>query len=159
MATVYYVHTAPGSYIATAENDEPANGPLTAPMVPVAQSVYQQELLGIWQALNIDDLHLQFSRDKDREGPKVLDNATLDVGKTYAIFIPDLPELGYSQVDFDLDTVFFHTELSAPWDYNGTDGFGFNIKVSFGAVATHTIDAHVTYGGGTFTISATFDVD
>lgn len=159
MAIVYYIHTAPGSFIATAENDEPTNPPYTSPWVAVTQSVYQTELLGVWQGLFLDDLNLKFSRDKDRESPKDLDNATLDLGKTYAIFIPDLPELGYTQVDFDLDTVFFHSEVGAPWDYNGTDGFGFNIKVSFGAVATHTIDAHVTYGGGTFTISATFDVD
>lgn len=159
MATVYYVHTAPGSFIATAENDEPANQPLTAPMFPVAQNVYQQELLGVWQGLSFDDLNLKVSRDKDREDPRDLDNATLDLGKSYAIFLPDLPDLGYTQVSFDLDTVLFHTELSTPWDYNGTDGFGYNIKVSFGAVATHTIDAHVTYGGGLFTVSATFDVD
>lgn len=159
MAIVYYVHTAPGSFIATAANDEPTNGPLVPPMFPVAQNVYQQELHGIWQAINIGDLHLQVSRDKDREGPKDLSNATLDLGKTYAIFLPDLPDLGYTQVVFDLDTVPFHTETGAPWDYNGTDGFGFNQKVSFGAAATHTIDAHVTYGGGTFIVSATFDVD
>lgn len=159
MAAVYYVHTAPGSYIATAENDEPANGPLIAPMVAVTHTVYQQELLGIWQAIDIEDLHLHVSRNKDRSSAEVLDNTTLDLGKTYAIFLPDLTDLGYTQVAFDLDTVPFHTEVGAPWDYNGTDGFGFNIKVSFGAAATHTIDAHVTYPGGTFTVSATFDVD
>lgn len=159
MATVYYVHTAPGSFIATAENDEPANDPYVAPWVAVAQGVYQQELLGVWQSLGIEDLFLKVSRDKDREDSKNLDNATLDVGKSYAIFLPDLPELGYTQVDFELDTVPFHTEVGAPWDYNGTDGFGFNVKVVFAAPGTHTIDAHVTYGGGTFTVTASFDVD
>lgn len=155
MATVYYVD--PGN--ATAVNDEPANQPFDPPLVVVPQSVYQQELLGIWQSQDFSDLYIKVSRDKDREDSRNLDNATLDLGKSYAIFIPDLPDLGYTQVDFDLDTVPFHTELSAPWDYDGTDGFGFNIKVSFGVAATHTIDAHVTYGGGVFTISATFDVD
>lgn len=161
MAIVYYVHTAPGSFIATAENDEPLNPPIGPPWVAVPQSTYQAELLGVWQGpfIDLQDLYVKVSRDKDREDSKNLNNATLDVGKTYAIFIPDVLELGYTQVDFDLDTVFFHTETGAPWDYNGTDGFGFNQKVSFGAPGTHTIDAHVTYGGGTFTISATFDVD
>lgn len=159
MATVYYVYTAPGTYQATAENDEPANAPLTAPWVAVSHSVYQQELLGVWQWLGIDDLFLKVSRNKDREGTSNLDNNTLDLGKTYAIFLPDLPDLGYTQVDFDLDTVPFHTETSAPWDYDGTDGFGYAQKVLFGVAASHTIDAHVTYPGGTFTISASFDVD
>lgn len=158
MAIVYYVHTAPGSFIATAENDEPLNDPLPAPMVAVSQSVYQAELLGVWQLQDINQLHLQFSRSKDRELNSQLDNATLDTGKTYAVFLYDLPELGYTQVDFDLDTVFHNTETSAPWDYDGTDGFGFAQKVIF-TPGSHTIDAHVTYGGGTFTISATFDVD
>lgn len=155
MATVYYVD--PGN--ATAENDEPANPPFGPPLVAVPQSVYQQELLGIWQSQGYDQLNLKVSRNKDRTPEEDLDNSTLDLGKTYAIFLPDLPDLGYTQVDFDLDTVPFHTEVGAPWDYNGTDGFGFNIKVSFGVAATHTIDAHVTYPGGTFTVSATFDVD
>lgn len=163
MATVYYVLNFPGSYTATAENDEPANAPFGAPWVPVSQSVYQTELLNVWLGPNIDldDLKIKVSRDKDREDAKSLDNATLDVGKTYAIFVPEFPgiQLGYTQIDFDLDTVFFHTETSAPWDYNGTDGFGFAQKVSFGAPGSHVIDAHVTYGGGTFTISAAFDVD
>lgn len=155
MATVYY---ADGCN-ATAENDEPANDPLSPPLLPVTQSVYQQSLLCIWQSQAYDQLNLKVSRNKDRTPEEDLINSTLDVGKTYAIFLPDLPDLGYTNVDFDLDTVPFHTETSAPWDYNGTDGFGFNIKVSFGAPGTHTIDAHVTYGGGLFTVSATFDVD
>lgn len=158
MATVYYIDTAPGSFIATAENDEPANDPFGPPLVAVSQSVYQAELLGIWQAIDINELHLQVSRSKDRENPQQLDNATIDTGKTYAVFLYDLPELGYTQIDFDLDAVFHHTETGTPWDFDGTDGFGFAQKVVFGA-GTHTIDAHVTYGGGTFTISATFDVD
>lgn len=158
MAIVYYVNTAPGSFIATAENDEPLNAPFGAPWVAVSQSVYQAELLGVWQGLFLDDLKLKVSRNKDREGAVSLDNNTLDTGKTYAVFLPDLPELGYTQVDFDLDTVFHHTETGTPWDYDGTDGFGFAQKVIF-TPGSHTIDAHVTYGGGTFTISATFDVD
>lgn len=160
MAIVYYVHTAPGSFIATAENDEPLNAPYGAPWVAVSQSVYQAELLGVWQDPGIDlsDLYLKVSRNKDREGAVSLDNNTLDTGKTYAVFLPDLPELGYTQIDFDLDTVFFNTELSAPWDYAGTDGFGFANKVIF-TPGSHVIDAHVTYGGGTFTVSASFDVD
>lgn len=158
MATVYYIDGPPGSFIATAENDEPANGPLGPPLVAVSQSVYQAELLGVWQAQNINELRLQFSRSKDREGGLQLDNATLDTGKTYAVFLPDLIELGYTQVDFDLDTVPVHSETGAPWDYDGTDGFGFANKVIF-TPGTHVIDAHVTYGGGSFTISASFDVD
>lgn len=158
MAIVYYVHTAPGSFIATAENDEPLNSPFGPPWIAVPQNVYQQELLGVWQGIDINELHLQVSRSKDRENPQQLDNATVDTGKTYAVFLFDLPQLGYTQVDFDLDTVPVHTELGAPWDYDGTDGFGFAQKVIFTA-GSHTIDAHVTYGGGTFTISATFDVD
>jgi len=154
MATVYYVD--PGN--ATAENDEPANPPLQPPLVPVSHSVYQQELLGIWQSIDIDGVHLQVSRSKDREQAQRLDNATLDTGKTYAVFLVDLPELGYINVNFDLDSVLHHTETGAPWDYDGTDGFGFAQKVIF-TPGTHTIDAHVTYGGGNFTISATFDVD
>lgn len=158
MAIVYYVHTAPGSFIATAENDEPLNAPYGAPWVAVSQSVYQTELLGVWQGLFLDELNLKVTRNKDREGAVNLDNNTLDTGKTYAVFLPDLPELGYTQVDFDLDTVFQNTETGAPWDYAGTDGFGFATKVIF-TPGSHTIDAHVTYGGGTFTISASFDVD
>lgn len=160
MAIVYYVLTAPGTFQATAENDEPLNDPLGAPWVAVAQSVYQAELLGVWQdpGIDLDDLKLKVTRNKDREGAVSLDNNTLDTGKTYAVFLPDLPELGYTQVDFDLDTVFQNSELGAPWDYAGTDGFGFANKVIF-TPGSHTIDAHVTYGGGTFTISADFDVD
>lgn len=155
---VYYVHTSPGSYIAAAENDEPTNDPFVAPMVAVSQSVYQAELLGIWQTIGYDQLNLKVSRDKDRSPEQDLDNATLDTGKSYAVFLPDLPDLGYTNVDFDFDTVFFHTETSAPWDFNGTDGFGFAIKVP-AAGGSHTVDAHVTYGGGTFTVSASFDAD
>lgn len=158
MAIVYYIDTAPGSYIATAENDEPANPPFSPPLVPVSQSVYQAELLGIWQFQDINELHLQVSRSKDRENSQQLDNATIDTGKTYAVFLHDLPELGYTQVDFDLDAVFVSSELGAPWDYAGTDGFGFANKVIF-TPGSHTIDATVTYGGGSFVISATFDVD
>lgn len=158
MATVYYVSGAPGTFVGTAENDEPANAPFGPPMVAVSQPVYQAELVGVWQGLDINEMHLQFSRSKDRELNAQLDNATLDTGKTYAVFLYDLPELGYTQVDFDLDTVPVHTEVGAPWDYDGTDGFGFAQKVIF-TPGTHVIDAHVTYGGGTFTISATFDVD
>lgn len=160
MATVYYVLNAPGSYVATAENDEPTNPSFGPPWVAVSQSVYQTELLNVWLGpfIDLDGLKLKVSRNKDREGAVNLDNNTLDVGKTYAVFIEDLPELGYTQVDFDLDTVFHHTETSAPWDYDGTDGFGFAQKVVFPA-GSHVIDAHVTYGGGTFTISASFDVD
>lgn len=158
MATVYYIQGPPGSFIATAENDEPANAPFGPPLVAVPQNVYQAELLGVWQGIDINELHLQVSRSKDRENPQQLDNATIDTGKTYAVFLPDLPELGYTQVDFDLDTVFQNSEAGAPWDYAGTDGFGFATKVIF-TPGSHTIDATVTYGGGSFVISATFDVD
>lgn len=165
MAIVYYVDTAPGTFVAAAENDEPANSPLQPPLVVVTQSQYQAELVGIWQdpSIDLNELYLQVSRSKDRENPQRLDNSTLDTGKTYAVFLYDpllqgLADLGYTQVDFDLDTVFQNSEVSAPWDYAGTDGFGFANKVIF-TPGSHTIDAHITYGGGTFTISATFDVD
>lgn len=155
MATVYYADPC----VATAENDEPANAPLDPPLFPVSHAIYQQNLLCVWQNQFYDQLNLKVSRNKDRTPDEDLDNSTLDVGKSYAIYLPDLFDLGYTNVDFDLDTVPFHTETSAPWDYNGTDGFGFNQKVVFAVAGTHTIDAHVTYGGGLFTVSATFDVD
>lgn len=102
--------------------------------------------------------NLLFSPSKKRTNPQFLNDGFILSSSLVAIFIEDNPVLGITQIDFDLDTVLHHTETGAPWDYDGTDGFGDANRVTF-AVGTHTVDAHILATTGNFTVSATFEVE
>jgi hypothetical protein len=105
-----------------------------------------------------DLLRIQFSRSEARANAGLLNGATIDAGKQYAVFMNDIPSLGITSVAWYLNGVHVHTEGSAPWDYAGTTGGGGSNRVTFAAGA-HTIDAEVTDSGGTFSLSVTFLVE
>lgn len=103
-------------------------------------------------------VRLMVSRSADRTIPGPLEGSVLDVGKLYSVFIPAVPELGITQINFSLDTVFHHTEFSFPWDYDGTQFSGQANRVTFVA-GIHSIDAQIADIYGTFGISASFEVE
>lgn len=98
------------------------------------------------------------SRSETRDNSVGLDGAQLDVGLLYAVSIQDVPDLAIVQIEFFLDAVSHHTELSAPWDYDGTSFGGEANRVSF-AAGQHSIDATITDASGVYSVNATFGVE
>lgn len=105
-----------------------------------------------------DALRLMVSRSESRANPGQLVGAQLDAGVNYAIFIPDIPELGIDQIQFYLDGSPVHLEASTPWDYDGTNFDGSASRVTF-TPGEYTIAASVTDSNGVFSIDATFNVE
>lgn len=105
-----------------------------------------------------ESVRLLFSRSSERTSPGPLENAALDVGKLYSVSIPNIPELGITQIAFYFDTALHHTELSAPWDFDGTQISGDANRLTFTA-GSHTIDAQITDAFGSFGVTASFEVE
>lgn len=106
----------------------------------------------------IDGLSLFVSRSPARVNAGTLEQEVIDAGKLYAVFIPDVPELAITSIQFRLDGVPVHTEGTAPWDYNGTNFDGTGNRVTFVA-GDHIIDAYVTTPSGIHLVSASFSVE
>lgn len=102
--------------------------------------------------------YLQFSPSKYRTSAVPLESGYIAAGMLVAIFIEDQPDLGITQVDFKVNGSSVHVENSAPWDYNGTDGFGDAIRVSTSA-GLYLVEADVTASTGNFTVSANVEVE
>lgn len=102
--------------------------------------------------------YLQYSPSKFRTPAYPLDGAYIVAGTQLAIFVEDQPDLGITQVEFKLNGASYHTETSAPWDANGTDGFGDAIRVAAGA-GSFLIEAVITASTGDFTVSANIEVE
>lgn len=103
-------------------------------------------------------LFIKFSRSAARTNPGNLEGAQLDSGVSYAIFIPDIPELGITSVSWLLDGSPVHVEVSAPWDYDGTNFDGSANRVTFTS-GEYTIQADINDATGSFSIDATFNVE
>lgn len=103
-------------------------------------------------------LRLAFSRAAARVNSNTLQGAVLDAGKLYAVYIPDVPELGINFITFKLNGVNVHTEFSAPWDYSGTSGGGDANRVTFVA-GSHSIEAEINSDFGSYSLEASFDVE
>lgn len=103
-------------------------------------------------------LTLEFSRAESRSNPENLKEAVLDAGTLYSVFIPDIPELLITQIQFSLDGTPVHTEFMKPWDYAGTTGTGGSNRVTFVA-GEHNIEVSVVDVGGLYLFDATFKVE
>lgn len=106
----------------------------------------------------VDGLSLFVSRSPARVNAGSLEQEVLDAGKLYAVFIPDIPDLAISTIQFRLDGVPVHIEGSTPWDYDGTNFDGTGNRVTFVA-GDHIIDAYVTTPSGVHVVSASFSVE
>lgn len=103
-------------------------------------------------------LTLRVARSAARVNSDELNEAQLDAGVLYAIFIQDDPTLFIDTIEFLLDGSPVHTEASAPWDYAGTAFDGSATRVTF-VPGEYTIQANVTDASGTYAIDATFNVE
>lgn len=92
---------------------------------------------------------LQWSMSNLRWDPKGLEMGVIPAGTPIAVFVDDVYNAFMVQVDFELDSVFHNSETSAPWDYDGTDGFGNANMVTFPS-GLHTIQATITLSGASF---------
>lgn len=115
----------------------------------------------------VSTFNLRFSTSVSRSSPAVLAAATL-TGNNY-VFVEEDPAI--LSVDFFIDNATpsaptgspFHTENSAPWDFNGTNTSTQQaIAYDFATLSagTHTISARVNKttaaGGGSIVITASF---
>lgn len=103
-------------------------------------------------------LVLRAARSPHRVNSLVLQDAVLDAGKLYAIFIPDVPELDILDITFKLNGSTVHQEFSTPWDYDGTAPGGDANRVTFVA-GSYTIEAIANATGGPYSFEASFDVE
>lgn len=106
---------------------------------------------------------LQYSLSDQRWDPKFLETGVILSDTTLvAVFIDDVFNAFISSVDFYLDAAPVHTELTAPWDYDGTAGGGEANLVTFTS-GLHVITADIHFTGGfvtpnPFQVSAQFQV-
>lgn len=154
MATRYYSHISGSLKLET--DDSIVFDP--AEWTTITAAAYNTAFIAFIQANAPQLFELQFSRSAFRTNPGSLHQSVLDTGKTYAVSITDTQNIGYTQVEFKLDGVSVNIEASAPWDYAGTAGGGEAVVTTIPA-GLHTIDAVVTYPGGTFTVSADVEVN
>lgn len=103
-------------------------------------------------------LTLEFSRAESRSNPENLKEAVLDAGVLYSVFVPDIPELQITQMQFSLDGSPVHTEYMKPWDYAGTTGTGGSTRVTFIA-GSHNIEVSVVDIDGLYLFDASFEVE
>lgn len=103
-------------------------------------------------------LRLLVTRSESRANADNLEGTVLDAGTPYAIFIPNIAELGIATITFKLNGTTVHTEFSIPWDYAGTAPGGDANRVTFIAGA-YTIEAVVTDVSGIYSFEAAFSVE
>jgi hypothetical protein len=99
---------------------------------------------------------LQVSTHADRSSPANLDGSTL----SGTVYIFDVPTAAANSVQFSLDGKVFHSESSAPFDFNGS-GTPNALPYSTSALSKgkHTVTALTTLSNGrTTTQTSTFTV-